>query len=60
MNSEPLSPRAESALAQLLALRKLPQSGGVLAAQRKIFDRINAVDSLAIALELVRLEPSNG
>jgi len=55
-----LSPRAESALAQLLALRKLPQSGGVLAAQRKIFDRINAVDSLAIALELARLEPSNG
>jgi len=47
-------------LAQLLALRKLPQSGGVLAAQRKIFDRIKAVDSLAIALELARLEPSNG
>lgn len=60
MNSEPLSPRAESALAQLLALRKLPQSGGVLAAQRKIFDRINAVDSLAIAFELTRLEVSNG
>ena len=59
MNSE-LSPRAETALQELLALRKLPQSGSVLAAQRKLFDRINAVDALAVALELAGLEHSNG
>jgi hypothetical protein len=59
MKTEP-SPVAETALTQLLALRKLPQSGSVLAAQRKIFDRINAVDALAVALEMARSEVSNG
>lgn len=55
-----MSPTAETALEQLLALHALPQSGSVLAAQRKIFDRINATDALSLALELAKLEPSHG
>jgi len=60
MSTEHLSPEAQLALTKLRALSKMPQFGGVLAAQRKILNQLNAKDSLIIALELARLEPSNG
>jgi hypothetical protein len=53
MERNALSPIAQRALREIRALRGLPETGSTIAAERKILNRLNTVETLAVALELV-------
>jgi hypothetical protein len=54
-----LSHTGRKALYEIRALRSLPETSGTVAAERKILNQLNSVDTLAIALELAKDEEAN-
>jgi len=50
--SNELTPTAQRALKSIRALRKLPETSGTVAAERKVLKALNLIDTLAVALEL--------
>jgi hypothetical protein len=55
-----LSPQAQSALRSIHALRQLPETSGTVAAERKVLNTLNGVDTLAVAIVLYEEDLGGG
>lgn len=50
--NEALSPAATEALRKIRALRRLPETSGTIAAERRVLNQLNSIETLAVALIL--------
>ena len=60
MQETEVSPAAQTAIKKIRALRNLQPTSGTIHVERAILNKLNAKDTLAVALELSKPEVSRG